>query len=365
VNEPVLSLGERLDVHPDYAGAGVCIAFVDSGFVPHPDLIRPTTRVRAFVDTTRDKPEVDDFLSLDGRVWHGTMTACCAAGNGYLSRGRYRGIAHRSAVALLACRAGARAPLRGKDVAAAMRFPLRHPELQVRIVNVSLGVDADDPDAAEVVLAAGELDRAGILVVAAAGNQGGAKPSPPASAEGVLAVGGVDDNNTRSEADDELWAASSACPHLLAPATRLPAPMVQGTLVAREAPHLFKLLDVLEETESDVVFRKGRPLDPSIASEASLARTLEAVRARIAHQKFISVAYQHVDGTSFAAPIVSAIAAQMLEACGSLGPADLREGLRSTCRPLDGVPVARQGAGVVQPRRAVEWAIARRPRVSL
>jgi hypothetical protein len=43
-----------------------------------------------------------------------------------------------------------------------------------------------------------------------------------------------------------------------------------------------------------------------------------------------------------------------------LTPADLREGLASTAVPLDGVDKARQGAGVVRARRAVEWAIERR-----
>jgi serine protease AprX len=45
------------------------------------------------------------------------------------------------------------------------------------------------------------------------------------------------------------------------------------------------------------------------------------VRQRINDQKFIHPHYQHVDGTSFAAAIVSAAVAQMLEANPALTPA--------------------------------------------
>jgi serine protease AprX len=50
----------------------------------------------------------------------------------------------------------------------------------------------------------------------------------------------------------------------------------------------------------------------------------------------------------------------MLEANPRLEPSDLREGLAATAVPLEGVDKERQGAGMVRPRRAVEWAIERR-----
>jgi len=43
----ILSLTERLEAHPDYAGRGVTIGFVDVGFYPHPDLVQPHNRIRA------------------------------------------------------------------------------------------------------------------------------------------------------------------------------------------------------------------------------------------------------------------------------------------------------------------------------
>ena len=365
-SEPVLALHERLDVHRDYAGAGVTIAFVDSAFFPHPDLIRPRDRIRVFVDVGREKPLPEDFLAVDAHVWHGTMTSCCAAGSGYLSQGRYRGIAHEASLVLLKVQEVPHSSISGRRVADAMRFVLHHPELEVRIVNVSLGVSWDDPAALEVEAAARELVAAGVVVVAAAGNVENAAPSPPASVDEVIVVGGIDDGNSFLTTDDARWPSSSGGgpsrapkPDLLAPATGLPAPMVPATLTAREAPHLFHLLRILEEAEAEIRFRRGRALDLEVASEASLARMIDATRQRILEQKYISPSYQHVDGTSFAAPITTSVVAQMLEANPTLTPALVQRGLCETARLLPGVAAALQGAGVIQPRLAVEWAIAR------
>ncbi|MDQ2870324.1 MAG: S8 family serine peptidase, partial [Acidobacteriota bacterium] len=66
--------------------------------------------------------------------------------------------------------------------------------------------------------------------------------------------------------------------------------------------------------------------------------------------------YQHVDGTSFAAPIVSSIVAQMLEANPALTPAEVKTLLIATAERIEGAPAERQGFGVVHARRAVEAA---------
>jgi serine protease AprX len=132
--------------------------------------------------------------------------------------------------------------------------------------------------------------------------------------------------------------------------------MVPGTLTAREAPMIIQLLQLLEEAEAETRLREGRPLDPAARTEGSLLRTITALRERIEVQKFIAPAYQHVDGTSFASPVVAAVVAQMLEASPSLTPALVKRGLTETARKLPDVPSLLQGAGVVEPRRAVEWA---------
>ncbi len=131
--------------------------------------------------------------------------------------------------------------------------------------------------------------------------------------------------------------------------------MLPGTLEAREAGAMFHLVSVLEEGLERAEFATaGRGLGPR--DRASLEGTLAAATARIQHQKFISPDYQHVEGTSFAAPITASVAAQMLEVDPRLTPAQLREGLLSTARPIDGIPREVQGAGVLQPAAAVRWA---------
>lgn len=361
----ILSLPERLDAHPDFSGRGVTVAFVDAGFFAHPDLMRPSRRVRAFVDVTRDDPRPSAFFVAHPRAWHGTMTACAAAGNGYSSGGRYRGLASDSDVVLVKAQSDDGRIL-GKHVAAAMRIPLRHPELGVRIVNVSLGVEHDDPDAREVDAAARELEAAGIALFAAAGNDPNAPPEPPGSSKHAITVGGGNDQNTMAVDDDAPWPSShgGGKPDLLAPAIWLPAPMLPGTLVAREAAALFQLLSVLEEVTAEQGYRAeaGPEEDARAQARAECDATnafVAAVESRLERGKYIAPETQHVDGTSFASPIVAGIAAQMLEAAPSLGPAALREGLLATAVPLPNVDRELQGAGVVRARAAVEWALAR------
>src|SRR6185436_16729834 len=66
--------------------------------------------------------------------------------------------------------------------------------------------------------------------------------------------------------------------------------------------------------------------------------------------------YQHVDGTSFAAPVVTSVVAQMLEACPALTPRAIRDVLIETARPLPHIPRERQGYGLVQAMAAVQAA---------
>jgi serine protease AprX len=68
-----------------------------------------------------------------------------------------------------------------------------------------------------------------------------------------------------------------------------------------------------------------------------------------------------VDGTSFAAPIVSSTVACMLEANPQLTPPQVKRILIDTAERLPGVEIDRQGWGVIAPRRAVEVALSLRP----
>src|SRR5580765_423587 len=81
----------RLDADPNYTGKGVTIAFLDSGFYPHPDLVEPANRILAYKDLTEDHVSLPENAATESWQWHGTQTAVVAAGNGRLSEGSYRG----------------------------------------------------------------------------------------------------------------------------------------------------------------------------------------------------------------------------------------------------------------------------------
>jgi len=83
------------------------------------------------------------------------------------------------------------------------------------------------------------------------------------------------------------------------------------------------------------------------------AEISKAIIKRIQTCKYISPHYMHVDGTSFAAPIVSAVIAQLLEANASLSVRDIRNILFSTAKRIQGIESERQGFGIIQPRKAI------------
>jgi serine protease AprX len=352
----VLSLPERLEHDADLTGRGVCAAFVDVGFYAHPDLLRPQRRIRAFVDVTRETPVADELHTAAPASWHGTMSVCVAAGSGWASSGRYRGLAPAMDVVLI--KAGVDGHVRGDHVRAALEVPLKYPELGIRLINVSLGVSSADRAAASIEPMVSRLVAAGITVFAAAGNDPGAPPEAPGSARDAITVGGLDDANTPTPLDDTTWPSSHGRgkPDLLALATNLPAPMLPGTLTAREATPIWQLSSILEEAacEQEFALERGQRVHPE--DRRTLLALTAALSERIAYQKYVATDYQHVDGTSFAAPITLSVAAQMLEVAPTLTPAQLRRGLVETARPLPGVPVELQGAGALWPRGATDWA---------
>ena len=89
----------RLDADPSYTGRGVTIAFLDSGFYPHPDLNEPAGRIKAFFDLAGEESTLG--ATPQSWHWHGTQTTVAAAGSGRLSDGVYRGVAHESSLVLV------------------------------------------------------------------------------------------------------------------------------------------------------------------------------------------------------------------------------------------------------------------------
>ncbi|HYH98083.1 S8 family serine peptidase, partial [Hyalangium sp.] len=99
--EEILPVASRLAVNPHYQGRGVTVAFLDSGFYAHPDLMEPRCRIRRYYDLINDREGLDLIRTPDNSMWHGMMTSTVAAGNGFLSQGRFKSLAPEMDVVLV------------------------------------------------------------------------------------------------------------------------------------------------------------------------------------------------------------------------------------------------------------------------
>jgi serine protease AprX len=361
----------RMGADDRYAGRGVTIAFLDSGFYPHPDLVEPRNRILHYenlVDPDFDHAE----LSIpDVSSWHGMMTSVVAAGNGFLSKGLYRGIASEANLVLI--KVGSAQRILHEDIRRGIEWAIAHRDrFGIRILNISCGGDYVASYLTDrLSQAAEEAIRAGIVVVCAAGNAGHhPTPSvlPPASTPAVITVGGFNDRNTLELEDHEQYHSSYGPtidglqkPEVIAPSIWLAAPILPGTPTADEA----QLYDRLQRMP-DATLREEIKAHPGIDREVDAAADLPVYLLRhllaikLHDANVISGHYKHVDGTSFAAPIVASVVAQMLEAHPGLLPWQVKRILIQTAIRLGQTPVDQQGWGTIIPSRAVARAVAAR-----
>jgi serine protease AprX len=357
----------RLRANPNYAGRGVTIAFLDSGFYPHPDLTMPRERIRAYIDATQAEPLARArFGRAEASSWHGLMTSTVAAGNGALSGGRYRGLASEAELVLVKTgnRRARRIP--DRDILRALQWVVEHhAEYDIRVINISLGGDfASTGDATPLDTLVEEAVGQGLVVVVASGNTGHNQVIPPASARSAITVGGLDDQNSLDNRFHRMWRSSFgngvggvAKPEIIAPAIWVAAPILPHTWVHNEATFLWRLLRL---SDRELARFLNTELAEARFKKETLRRPLHEVRGvirrRIMECKYIDAHYQHVDGTSMAAPIVSSLAAQMLEANPRLTPAGIKDIITNSADPLPYVPRAEQGHGVINAVRAVALA---------
>jgi len=414
----VLSQHERLPGAMRFQGRDVTVAFLDSGYYPHPDLtglaswpepvpawerLTPTQlqqllaaqplRLANYIDLTDGGERVGltqpSLWDGAGDSWHGQMTTSIVAGNGLLSEGRYRGYASGATILPIKIgRGGGRIP--EEDILAGLQWLLRDRHWEqygVRVVNLSVGGDfLQDWRVNAVCQAAEALAERGIFLAAAAGNSNKEELRAPAQSPSVLTVGGVDDGNrpwyspTHSQ-PVALYPHNYGVvtygkghgqrqqlpkPELLALGFWVPAPILPVSPIFGEVAALGALRRVLlgyDELRND----DFGALDDGLSDEEErryrpptwMPEVWQAVQARMNAHKWIHPYYQHVDGTSVAVAQVSAVAAQMVEANPRLDGAQIKAILLESALPLPNLPAARTGAGLLQPRRAVALALRR------
>lgn len=363
----VLPTPMRLDAPTELRGRGVTIAFLDSGFYAHPDLTQLKNRILRYVNII-ERTRPTDLKMPQVSSWHGMMTSVVAAGNGYLSGGLYRGIASEANLVLV--KVGVASRISHSSIEQGLRWVIRNRQrYNIRIVNISCGGDHEESYLTDgLSRAAEDATRAGIIVVAATGNSGH-QPNhpvlPPASAPSVISVGGLDDKNDRDFSNFDMYRSSFGPtidglqkPEVIAPGIWVAAPILPGTPTAEQAA-LLSMLESAGDAELREIISRHKGVDEDLDHAATLAPYLlrHIVWIKIRDNNVISGHYKHVDGTSFAAPIVSSIAAQMLEAIPDLTPQEVKLALIKTAVRLPRVGVDRQGWGVVNPRAAVLAAI--------
>lgn len=334
----------RLNSPRHAAGRGVTIAILDAGFYPHPDLVFPTCRILCHHDLTLDQEPLDGRTDIGN--WHGTMTSVIAAGNGYLSQGLYRGPAYLSNLVLL--KVGETFSIRPHNIAKALRWVLEHKDrLGIRIVNISLGVGEENRKSEDSLVDhwIAKCTEAGLCVVVAAGNSGGEVGSPAKCKEAITVGGYFDHCDEMFHSDFGFTPDRILKPDLIAPSALVASPILPGTPQQKRAAAIAYLL-AHPECDDEAMITDAQL--PTSYLKSSLEDRVNELLGQAAGQKIVGTYYEHADGTSVAAPLVSGTIAQLLELRPELTPAEVRRILLQTSRRLPNASRERQGRGVLR-----------------
>jgi serine protease AprX len=372
-----------------YDGAGVGIAFLDSGIM---------SSHRAFVDqwnARRVKRSLDvrllsaaiaplwtagwdvsaDFypgsdimakyeailsaamVPFQDPYGHGTMVASVAAGRGFAAQLENGGIAPRANIFDLRV-LDENGIGEVADALAALDWIVYHArEFNIRVVNVSLTADSTQSYQLDPLCrAVRNAVAAGLTVVVAAGNHGltadgheryGSVGSP-AIEPSAITVGSANPRATAARADDVLNQFSSRGP------TRGARYTEAGVL---ERDNLLK---------PDLV-APGNRLVGALATDVAGAQLNKIVRAFPALEMASATGGQglmSLSGTSLAAPVVSGAAALLLQANPGLTPPLVKAILQYTAEPLAGYSLLQQGTGLVNIAGALQLALSLRSDVN-
>ncbi|MGA1792485.1 MAG: S8 family serine peptidase [Thermoplasmatota archaeon] len=266
-----------------YTGEGLVVAVIDSGVDNnvHESLRGKYVYGVDFTGTTTI-PGLDPD-DIDG---HGTHVAGTVMGTGGNS-GTYQGTAPAAQLVDLRY-----ARVQGDFTGAADRalewVIENHLEFDIRVVSCSWGSTVFTTGRDTTSRLVNQLVDEGVAVVVAAGNDGEQGMPSPASADGAITVGAVNDHSTIERDDDDVEYYSNYGPR------------------SSDGDN-----DRIDELKPDVV-APGR---------------------QIRAPKHNSIAdYVDMSGTSMATPHVSGIVALMLEADPSLTPRDIKQILRDTAQ---------------------------------
>ena len=252
-NDPVISsLQKTLAIGNWFGASSLTIAVIDSGIAATADF---TGRIAGAFDFTNGQGGVAQ-AAID-EYGHGTHVAGLAASSGAISNGVYAGVA--PGVRLLSLRVLDKKGVgKTSDVIAALEFAVANKaRYDIRIINLSLGHPIYESATTDPLVRAVEAAvRAGIIVVAAAGNYG-TNPSTglagyaglasPGNAPSAITVGASVTGTTVERGDDRVatfssrgptWLDGYAKPDILAPGQGLISDSVPGSTLELAYPSL-------------------------------------------------------------------------------------------------------------------------------
>ncbi len=173
-------------------GKNIGVAVLDTGIENHVDFVNGTSRIVAFQDMINNRKSVYDDNG------HGTHVCGILGGNGVASQGKYTGVAPECNIISVKVldRKGNGNIL---DVIKGLNWVLENRKrYNIRILNISVGTPAKKEldESSQLVQAVNKVWDEGIIVVAAAGNNG---PFPqtigaPGNSRKVITVGASDDD---------------------------------------------------------------------------------------------------------------------------------------------------------------------------
>ncbi|MFD1040389.1 S8 family peptidase [Virgibacillus byunsanensis] len=275
--------------HSGLMGDDVTIAVIDTGIYPHKDL---EGRIIAFQDFINNRSEPYDDNG------HGTHCAGDAAGNGSLSRGKYKGpasMANLVGVKVLNKMGSGSLSTVIAGIDWCIQNQSKH---NINVLSLSLGSSTqqsaeDDP----VVKAVEKAWDNGMVVCVAAGNAGpsGQSIASPGISSKVITVGAVDDQNTVNRSDDQIAEFSSR------------GPTIDGLMKP----------DLVTPGVNIVSLRSPRSFLDKTNSEARVESD-----------------YFSLSGTSMATPICAGVVAQLLQKEPQLSPDQVKQQLIRACENM-------------------------------